>query len=1266
MTAWRLQTDFPRWLAVCVVVGSALLASLITTGSFRPQGVPQRKNGAVSTAEALDAYGKLPLVFEKNLGQTDSPVRFLARTNRYTLFLTDRGAVLRLGAPAGKGVSAQKIQRTPRTRRPDRGESVVCLTMRGAQIPDVQGLDAQPGHANYLIGSDPSRWQRNVPLYGRVKYRGIYPGIDAVYYGNQNRLETDYVVAPGSNPSGIEVGVGGAKTVKFNSQGDLVIANPAGVLVLRHPNVYQQVGGTRREVAANYVQRHDNTIGIDVAAYDHTQPLIIDPVLDYSTYLGGTGGEFLYSVAADSAGNAYVTGSTTAADFPTTPGAYETSLPSGVTSYAFVTKLNPTGTGLVFSTFLGGTASGVGKGVAVDQSGNVYVTGDTSASDFPTTSNAYQQRPVPNGGVFVTELDPTGSTLLYSTYLAGGTGSEDTVGIALAVDPNDSAYNIYVLGRTGDTTFPITATAFQTNNNTNQTNPDKGTNFISRIDPSKVGSASLVYSTFLGGSTAEFPTSIAVDANENAYVTGNTMSTDYPTMNAYLSSQNNKFGDVFVSRLDTTQSGGSSLIYSTYFGGPSNGFGTASDVGGGIAVQPNSIAVVVGYTYALAGQFPTTSNALETASDAPNAIAFLARFDTTKSGTSSLLYSSTWGGSTTDLAFAGTVDATGNIYMAGATHDTDFPVTPGAPLTTSPGAESAFLSEFDPTGTQSLFSTYWGGGTAPGSAAYGVAVDSASPANAYFTGITSNTFPTTANAFQTTFKATGSASDGFVTKMSPGAVTGVFASPGVLNFGSVAENTTSASKTVTLFNDTATALSNIAVTVTGTNASDFTATNNCPVPPATLAASSNCTISVTFTPTTTSSESATLGIADSDSSSPQTVSLTGTGTVPPPGVTLAPSPLNFGGVVQGNTSQQGVILLNNSSSSLTITSISITGTNASDFTQTNNCPSSSSTLASGNTCTIRITFAPTTTGNETATLQVTDSDPSSPQTDVLTGTGTAPAGTVTLAPKSVNFGNVNLNATSAAQTATLTNSKTTALTISSITIAGTNASDFAQSNKCGTSLAANTSCTISITFTPAITATESATLTVSDSDSTSPQTAALSGTGVAAGPDFTISATPSAATVNSRGSVTSTIAVTSVAGFSSPVTLSCSSLPGDATCSFSQNPLTPSANGSATATVTISTSVDVIAGATLPTLPSWPWPSAWTWLFAAAAFAGLGIGRTARRGFRQVACVLTLLAVVGLAGCSGTPSTPTGTYTVSVTGQSASAKHALKFTLTVK
>jgi Cep192 domain 4/Beta-propeller repeat len=987
LKASSLEEQMKRYLVLVCVICLAAAASLpvhtiVSHGVHFLPSSSNRAEGASPSqrAAAFASYGDLPISFEENLGQSDPAVKFLARGDGYTAFLTHNEAVLTLQrSPSNKKMDGKLPRYAIEGLQPVKSATaVVRIGLSAANpLPEIEAGPVQPGNSNYLIGNDPTRWIRKARHYTEIKYRGVYPGIDLVYHGNQKQLEEDFVLAPGADARKIGLRIKGVERLALDSLGNLVVATRNGDLLLRRPTAYQEASGKRVLVAANFVLREPGSVGIQVGAYDPNQPLIVDPVLDYSTLLGGGANPFILNMAVDSGGNAYVTGTTTATDFPTTNGAFLKTFPSGATSVAFVTKMNPTGTGLVFSTFLSGTGSSVGNGIAVDPNGNVFVTGHASSSDFPVTQNAYQIT-APNGGAFVTELDPTGSTLLYSTYLAGTVGSAG--GGPIALDANDNAY---VLGRTSDTNFPITVNnAFQTSNNTDQTSPNKGTIFLSRIDPSKTGTGSLIYSTYLGGSKPEFPISLAVDTIGNAYLTGSTTSADFPTQNAYSASLNNQFGDIFLTRIDTTKSGQGSLIYSTYFGGPFNGFGNAYDTGGGIAIQPNSIAVVVGYTYANNGQFPLTANALDSSSDSPNAKAFLSRFDTTKAGQASLLYSTLWGGGPNgDLAFSATTDAAGNIYMVGATSDKNFPVTPGAPMAKFPGRECAFLTEFNPTGTTALFSTYWGGGVGAGNGAYSVVVDSASPPNAYFAGYTSSNFPTTPGAFQTTFKGTY---DGFLVKMSPAAAQVVSASPAVVTFGNQVVSTAGAAQTVTLFNNTNATLNNIVISFTGADATDFSETNTCGSSPATLAALSQCSINVMFTPSKAQAESATLSISDSATGSPQTVPLSGTGT----GVSVSPALLDFSNQTENTTSAaQIVTVTNKGTSALAISSISVTGTNLGNFPENNTCGTS---VAAGGSCTISVSFAPTTPSSESATLQINDSDPSSPQIVSLTGTGVAP------------------------------------------------------------------------------------------------------------------------------------------------------------------------------------------------------------------------------------------------------------------------------------
>ncbi len=984
-----------RTLFTFCVVCLAMLAitvarhKLIRPGTPAPPLAPAESTAA-ARGKLLAAYGKLPLNFEANRGQTDPRVKFLAHGSGYTVFLAGEEATLLLDGQSSEGTtsSSAKPFAASNSRSPKHLATSVRVALAGAnRRAEVEALDLQPGESNYLIGNDPAKWRRNIPHFARVKYHGVYPGVDLVYYGNQGHLESDYVLAPGSSPRHIGMRIEGAEKVDLDSQGDLVLSTPAGNVTLHRPRAYQQIAGSRLEIAANYVQRGTRVVGIEVAPYDIRQPLIIDPVLTYSTYLGGATNQVLAGVAVDPSGFAYVTGYTSSTDFPTTTGALQTTL-SNTNNNAFITKLKQNGTGLVYSTFLGGTGSSGDQAhaIAVDASGDAYITGFTSSTDFPIKSATAYQAVNKGGGGFFTELDPTGATLMYSTFLSGS-GSDSPNAIAL-----DTNGNAYITGSTTSTDFPIVlATALQTTNNTTST--QVGTAFLSRINPTLSGLPSLVYSTFLGGSKQDAGLGVAVDSGFNAYVVGYTSSTDFPqpaTPNGFQTTLKNPSGNIFVARIDTTQP--ATLVYSTYLGGSAGGQGsTPGDVGSAIALPAaGGVAYITGYTYS--ANFPTIAP-LSTTSNTPSQKAIIAQVDTTKSGAASLPYSTYFGGTVlhsgftqpgADLGFGIAVDSLKNMYVAGTTSSADFPVTPGAPQPTKIGIQNAFLSELNPAGSTVLFSTYLGG---TNDAATSVALDTASPANAYITGITSGNFPTTVGAFQTTDTVSANNSnDGFVAKISPGGVTGVFVSPAFVSFGNQIVHTPSSAETVTLYNNSSATLSGIAISFTGTNAADFTeGTTTCVT---TLPANSTCTIGIIFTPSTTSTETAALKIVDSDAGSPQLVSLTGTGTAQPATVFLSPATVAFGNQAINTTSPaKTVTLTNNSAATLNAIAISIGGTSASLFAQS--ATTCGATLAVGASCTISVTFTPTSATAATATLSVADSDASSPQTAALTGTGTS-------------------------------------------------------------------------------------------------------------------------------------------------------------------------------------------------------------------------------------------------------------------------------------
>jgi hypothetical protein len=983
--------------------------------SLRPHFAAQPVVNRTDSARVLAAYGQLPLDFEENRGQTDARVNFMARGNGYTVFLTNQDATLRFDGPVNDQNSPQPFNSAPALRTPRRQPSAVVrlALMRSNQHPDIEALEPQSGKSNYLIGDVPSKWHRDVPRYARVKYHGVYPGVDLIYYGNQGRLESDYLVAPGANPHQITLLVQGAQHLKLQSHGDLLITTSLGDVVLRRPVAFQLSRLGRREVAASYVRRADNVIGIQLGPYDAAQSLVIDPVLAYATYLGGTANQTLYSIAADSNGFAYVTGFTSSTNFPVTTGSWNTTFPAGATAAAFVTKLKQDGSGLVYSTFLGGTAAvsisppvSIARSIAVDASGDAYIAGTTTTSDFPTF-NPYQSTNRGGGG-FITELDPAGQNLLYSTYLSG-TGTDAPSSIAI-----DANGNAYIAGETTSKDFPvISGTAVQT---TNKSTGQFGTAFLSRIDTSKAGASTLLYSTYLGGTGQEAASGVAVDANANAYVTGTTNSTDFPgpaggSPNGFQANLKNTNGAAFVARINTGQA--NALTYSTYLSGTPSG-SSNPDGGGAIALGPTGDAYITGVSYTT--DFPTVG-AIDTASNTPLPKIIIARVDTTKSGAASLIYSTYFGGTKnsvggtthgSDIGYSIKIDSIGNIYVTGSTTSIDFPVTPSAPQSSRIGTQNAFMSELNPAGSKVLFSTYLGGSSETG---YSLALDGASPANVYITGNTSGGFPVTAGAFQTTDNVIGTINaDGFVAKLSPPTGPGVSVTPAALNFANQVINTMSSPLTVTLGNISSGSLTMTSpgITISGSNASDFAISNNtCPAVGGTLAAAASCTVSVTFKPSTASNESATLSFTDNDVSSPQQVPLSGTGATAPPAVSVSPTSLTFGSQNLNTTSTAKTVTLTNSgNTAVTINGagVSIVGTNVSDFAQTNTCPAVGSTLAAGANCTISVTFKPTAVGARSATLNIADSDSSSPQQVTLSGTGSSstPDFSVAVVPSSLS------------------------------------------------------------------------------------------------------------------------------------------------------------------------------------------------------------------------------------------------------------------------
>ena len=584
----------------CLAAAFVLLGGATSAVSHFSHGFQSRALFQPPHVRVSEAYGKLPLHFEANQGQTDSGVKFLSRGRGYTLFLTGRGeAVMLLGKPApmyDRLESAALLRAAAKPPpEPATPAAVVRMNLIGAsKSPRVEGLEESPGKANYFIGNDPKMWRTNVPMYAKVKVQGVYPGVDLVYYGNQRKLEYDFIVAPGADPGSITMVVEGAERPSLNGQGDLVLAIEDREVRFQKPVVYQEVDGVRREISGSYKLKSAHQVGFQVGAYDGSRPLIIDPALSYSTYLGGSGVDQGLGIAVDSGGHAYVTGFTNSMNFPTTPVAFRTT--SGGGAHAFVTKLNPTGSGLVYSTYLGGSSNDRGLGIAVDSGGHAHVTGLTNSTNFPTTPGTFQT--TSGGGVhaFVTKLNPTGSGLVYSTYL-GGSGSDQGQGIAVG-----SGGHAYVTGSTSSTNFPTTTNAIQ---------PASGGGedaFVTMLNSTGTG---LVYSTYLGGSGDEEGKGIAVDSRGHAYVTGFTSSINFPrTTGAFQAIAPVKVPlgghGAFVAALNPL---GTGLVYSSYLGG------SGEDVGFGIALDGSYSAYFTGLTNSI--NFPTTAGAYQTTDPVP-------------------------------------------------------------------------------------------------------------------------------------------------------------------------------------------------------------------------------------------------------------------------------------------------------------------------------------------------------------------------------------------------------------------------------------------------------------------------------------------------------------------------------------------------------------------------------------------------------------------------------------------------------------------------
>ncbi len=1283
-------------------------------------------------------YGNLPLTFEANRGQTGAQVKFLSRGPGYTAFLTAGGITLSLRP--NQPAPVQQTNNLAAVNQSLPVNTTLQFKLVGAAPnPAIIGEDPQPGTVNYFIGKDSTKWLTHVPTYARVRYKNVYPGIDLVYYGNRRHLEYDFAVSPGTDPGQIRFEITGGSQMELDGEGNLVLQTASGQLRFQSPVIYQESSGQRVPVSGSYVMNDATHISFHVAQYDLKKPLVIDPVLLYGTYLGGTGADQASGIAVDSAGGVYIAGYTNSADFSLTT----FGTPATSANHVFVAKLDPTGSSLVYADYIGGNSDDYGIGLALDSSNNVYVTGITTSSDFPTV-NAYQSVEPGSDTGFLSKISADGSSLVYSTYL-GGSGIDQPAGVAV-----DTQGEAYVAGATSSQDFPV-VNAYQSTALANQGDVYGNYGFLTKFTAS---GSSLSYSTYFGGNTDVvqncgspcYPapysaiSAVALDADGDAFVAGTTNTSNFPvTSGAYLTS-NSTQQDATVGFVSEFGSSGS-LDYSTYFYGSSgNSVAIAA-----IAVDASGSAYIAG-TVASDTTFPITSTAIcdPSVEGFGCSYAFVSKFSPTAA---TLLYSTFLGPDNYASPQSIALDSNNNAYVVASTNSTAFATNSGIEGFTN--GESVLLVEIDASGTTQLFATYLGG--SGDDFASGITVDATG--NIYVAGSTdSSDFPVTQGALQNVL---GGSTDTFVVKIGPNAAASVALSPSLLQYAQEAVGSTSAAQLVLLRNMGSAALNISSITSTGdfaetdncgtdvpagsgctlsitfvpTNGGlrsgsiviqddaagaphvinlsgtasgpaaifaptsltfsapvgtsspaqsvilansgtaalsinniqvtgDYSQTNNCP---ATLASGSNCTFNITFTPSVSGTGNGTLALTDNLPDSPQTITFTGNGYVNT--LVFAPASLTFGSqILNSSSAAQVVVVTNPGSNPVTVSGVAASG----DFGQTNNC---SIVAASGGTCAISVTFTPTAAGSRTGTVSVTDNAQGSPQTVSLIGTGSnLPAPSAILTPTSITFSAQEVGTASGPQIVTLSNSGSAALSVSSILVTG----DYSQTNNCPASLAAGSACAISITFNATNAGTRTGTLTIVDNSTGSPQTVTLAGSGL----DFSLASAQGSNTVTAGSAANYNLTITPMGGsFAYPVKLACSGLPAETSCTLSPATVTP--DGTAVAS-TLSITTAASTAEARPMRPSRRVPVYAAWIqWQGICFFGMVLAahkRSIRKRCALILLALLVVAMLSMSGCAGGTGiapvpgsgTASGTYTITVTGTSGSLQHSIPVTLKVQ
>jgi hypothetical protein len=756
--------------------------SLLCFGGFAPpslaqqasaSGIRPRKGERLVPVVAKITGPARQLAFIENRGQFDANVKFQTRSGGKVLWFTTTGLVFDVARPIATskaadshsgtthGPALEMFQRDSGSESAAPGGKSERLVFSedfasGSVTPRIEPSAAQPGIYNYFIGNDPKNWRTGVVGYSQLLYHDVWPGIDIRFTVNGQDIEQEFLVHPGADASLISVHYSGVKGLEVAADGSLVVRTLFGPLRESAPRIYSENRG-RPTIHGNYKISGDSAYAFQLGSYSKAHPLVIDPTLLFSTYIGGSGADTGKGIAVDGAGNTYIGGATQGGVYPTSTGVFQSVCPSSACSSAVVTKLDPLGR-LSYSSYLGSPTGGDNaKGIALDANGEAYLTGIAN-SGFPTTSNALQNGC--DGASFMAKLNSTGTALLYSACLVSDSEAANFNGVganAIAVDMNGRAY---VTGSTSSPFFPTTNGAVQT---VLRGGPNA---FLSIIDPSLSGTASLVYSTYLGGEVQDYGRSIAVDAYGSAYITGNTFSSHFPvTPNAFQPTDiqancgqgagNAQCSTAFVAKVNPNVSGSSGLIYSSYLGGNVGNTGGSASVGDyayAISVDSSGNAYVAGSTSSL--NFPTTPGVFQASSNCGGypGSGFVTKVN---AGGSALVYSTfvsasgQGGGSCSTPISAIALNSSNDAYFAGTTGNNTFPITQGAFQSTFQGGSSdAILAELNSSGSSLIYSSYLG--SSGDDSAAGVAVDATG--DAYITGNTNSmSFPVTSFAFQPFF-----------------------------------------------------------------------------------------------------------------------------------------------------------------------------------------------------------------------------------------------------------------------------------------------------------------------------------------------------------------------------------------------------------------------------------------------------------------------------------------------------------------------------------